>query len=66
MQYYNTKIVIVDNAGSNLNPFANISATDILVRRITGRYGKKGTWHNNRGYVQVGRSPCNGQFVSVK
>lgn len=59
----NTKIVAV-NPNSNVNPFANVSATDVIFRRTTDRYNIKGTFSNNKGYLCVGRGD-KGRFVSV-
>ena len=41
------------------------ATNDILIRRTTNRYGLKGSWHSNKGYMKVGRSK-DGVFVSVK
>ena len=62
-----TKIVAVDTK-DNISIFANVSVTDVQVRRMDkkNRHRKNGTFHNNKGYIVVGRSPYNGQFVSLK
>lgn len=62
-----TKIVAVDTQ-ENISIFANVSVADVQVRRMDkqNRHGKNGTFHNNKGYIVVGRSPYNGQFVSLK
>jgi hypothetical protein len=41
------------------------ATNDILIRRTTNRYGLKGSWHSNKGYMKVGRGK-DGVFVSVK
>jgi hypothetical protein len=62
-----TKILVADPK-QNVSIFANVSVADMQVRRMDkkNRHGKNGTFHNNKGYIVVGRSPYNGQFVSMK
>jgi len=68
MQNINTsKIIPVDNT-VNSNIFAHVSAKDIQVRRrdYKNRHGKNGTFHNNKGFLMVGRDPETGHFVSLQ
>ena len=45
----------------NLKP---IGKGNMLFRRSTNRYAKKGTISNNTGYLSVARDMTTGQFVS--
>jgi hypothetical protein len=62
-----TKILVADPK-QNISIFANVSVKDMQVRRMDkkNRHRKNGTFHNNKGFMVVGRSPYNGQFVSMK
>ena len=45
----------------NMRP---IGKNNLLFRRTTSRYAKKGTISNNTGYLSVARDTSTGQFVS--
>ena len=45
----------------NLRP---IGKQNLLFRRTTSRYAKKGTISSNQGYISVARDTKSGQFVS--
>jgi hypothetical protein len=45
------------------NPIGN---KNILFRRTTNRYGKKGTISHNVGYFYVSRCALTGQFIKRK
>ena len=44
-------------------PYA-VKAHDVQIRRKTDRYGKKGTFMNNRGYFMVRRG-ADGKFAKA-
>ena len=45
----------------NLKP---IGKGNMLFRRTTARYARKGTLSNNTGYLSIARDTNTGQFVS--
>jgi len=42
-----------------------IGSKNILFRRTSNRYGRKGTFSNNQGYKRVKRDILTGQFVPI-
>lgn len=44
---------------------SNLDTADVLFRRTTNRYARKGTMSNNKSYLMVGRDDTTGQFISV-
>ena len=42
-----------------------IGSKNILFRRTSNRYGRKGTFSNNQGYKRVKRDLLTGQFVPI-
>lgn len=42
-----------------------IGSKNILFRRISNRYGRKGTFSNNQGYKRVKRDILTGKFVPI-
>ena len=43
-----------------------IGKTNLLFRRTTNRYAKKGTISSNQGYISVARDTDTGRFTSRK
>lgn len=43
-----------------------VNTTDLMFRRKTARYARKGTFSDNKGYLRVGRCEITGKFVSLK
>jgi len=41
-----------------------IGIDNLLFRRITSRYKRKGTVSNNKGFLQVSRDAVTGRFVT--
>lgn len=42
-----------------------IGSQNLLFRRTTDRYAKKGTLSSNRGYLSVKRNSKTGRFASI-
>ena len=42
-----------------------IGSTNMFFRRMTDRYGKKGTISSNQGYMRVKRNAKTGQFAKI-
>ena len=42
-----------------------IGSDNLLFRRTTSRYAKKGTISSNRGYLSVKRNKKNGRFAKI-
>ena len=43
-----------------------ITTVDVMFRRKTARYARKGTMSDNKGYLKVARDEKTGRFVSLK
>ena len=43
-----------------------ITQVDVMFRRTTSRYARKGTMSDNKGYLKVARDEKTGRFVSLK
>ena len=46
--------------------FRPIGKNNLIFRRTTNRYAKKGTFSSNMGYISIARNTTTGQFVSRK
>ena len=42
-----------------------IGSKNIMFRRTSNRYGRKGTFSNNQGYKRVKRDIVSGKFVPI-
>ena len=42
-----------------------IGSENLMFRRVTSRYAKKGTISSNRGYLSVKRNAKTGQFAKI-
>lgn len=42
-----------------------VGSKNLQFRRTTDRYGRKGTFSDNRGFLSVMRDAKNGRFVSI-
>ena len=42
-----------------------IGSENLMFRRVTSRYARKGTLSSNRGYLSVKRNAKNGRFVKI-
>lgn len=41
-----------------------VEPAQVLVRRTTNRYKRKGTFSNNKGFLSVGGRDVKGRFIS--
>ena len=49
---------------ANAKPYA--ASTNLMqFRRVTSRYGRKGTFSGNHGYMRVRRDPATGKFAKA-
>lgn len=58
-------IVVGDNVFPVTEFIWCIGSTNMLFRRSSNRYGRKGTFSNNNGYKRVMRNALTGRFVPI-